>query len=176
MPATVAERLDAEIDAGFMTSSVPAASLDLPDLTAKVRSRTRSSEGVASRQQIDAEVRRLAQGPSATQRARKLGVLLAMLEGVSFAEAAELLDQKPQRLADMLHGRTPVPGSLQKRLDALAEVVANLHQVLDPGAIPRWLDVDAPNLRGGSPRQAIKRGRMDDVLRLVRSYVDPSFV
>lgn len=177
MTVTVAERLDAGInDSRFAEARSPARSVVVPDFVPEQWARTRSTHTAPPAEKLDAEVRRLRQGPGAADRARKLRVLLAKLEGLSFRESAELLDQRPTRLADMVHGRIPVPSSLERRIDELAEIVFNVHEVLEPAAFRDWLHVEAPQLRGGSPIEAIRRGRLRDVAVLARSYGQSSYV
>lgn len=176
MAVTVAERLDAGIDdARFALPRNAATSVAVPDFVPARWSRTRSRQGGPSPETLDVELKRLQQGPGAAGRARKLRVLLAKLEGLTFEEAADLLDQKPARLAEMVHGRIPVPTSLQRRLDELADIVVNVHEVLEPDAFRRWLYIEVPHLRGGSPVEAIRRGRIRDVVILARSYGESSF-
>lgn len=176
MTVTVAERLDAGInDSRFAEPRSPALSVDVPDFVPEQWARTSSSHAAPPPERLDAEVKRLRQGPGAADRVRKLRVLLAKLEGLTFDEAAELLDQRPPRLVEMVHGRLPVPGSLERRIDELAQVVLNVHEVLEPAAFRDWLYVEAPQLRGGSPIEAIRRGRLRDVVALARSYSEQSY-
>jgi hypothetical protein len=176
MTVTVAEQLDAGInDLRFAAARDPARAVPVPDFVPESWSRTKSAQLGPSPETIVAELNRLRQGPSARERARKLAVLLAKFEGLTFDEAATLLDQKPKRLAEMVHGRTPVPASMEDRLDALGQIVVNVHQVLQPVAFRSWLYVDAPQLKGGSPIAAIRHGRIRDVVALTREYGQPSF-
>ncbi len=173
---TIVERLDEGIVASrFGEPKNPATSVAIPDFVPEQWARTRSQQRGPSRAELETELRRLQSGPSAVERARKLQVLLGQLEGLTFDEVAELLDQKPRRLADMVHGRIAVPNSLQRRLDDLGGIVFNVHEVLEPAAFRQWLRVDAPGLRGGSPLEAIKRGRIREVVALANSYRHQSF-
>ena len=54
------------------------------------------------------------------------------------------------------------------------EIVFHLLGVLKPKAIVRWFHTWASALES-TPVSALLNGRVDDVLKVVRSYEDPSF-
>jgi hypothetical protein len=104
------------------------------------------------------------------------GLILASLPGVDFEDAARLLGVKPLRLEEILHGvQTSIPTKLQQRWLDIAEMLALLHSVLRPSATARWLNTEIPSLDGATPLMAIDRGRLVDVLAIVRVYNEPAF-
>jgi len=109
------------------------------------------------------------------QRTTLLGVLLASMEYVPFEDVALLLKVKDNRLEKMMHGEETIPGSVEERWSALADVLRNLHTVLKPEATQKWLHTEIPAFDGRTPFDEIRRGRLERVLVLVRSYRDPSF-
>ena len=125
---------------------------------------------------FEKERRRLVRKPQ-DQRRRMidLQILLARLEGVTFDEAAALLRTSSKQLTRWLHGVNAVPKNKAADVLVLAEALRLLHQVLDPFATSRWLDVTIPDLNGRTPRSVIEAGHADRVLALARTYVDQSF-
>lgn len=115
-------------------------------------------------------------GKASVQRTALLGVLLARLEGVPFEEGVSvLLNIKTGRLEKFMHGELPIPGTVERRWEALSKILDSLHAVLRPEATWRWLNTSIPALHDRTPLEAIRRGRVADVLNLVESYRDPGF-
>lgn len=134
-----------------------------------------AASGVLS-EDLDARnlVKRFA-GPERASRMALLGILLAELQEVPFEDVAELLDVKVHRLEQIMHGEVEVPPHREKRWKGLAEALHYLHRVLEPAATARWLRTEIPDLGGRTPLEALKRGQVDEVVALTKSYVDPSF-
>ncbi|NNN22065.1 MAG: hypothetical protein HKL80_08715 [Acidimicrobiales bacterium] len=103
-----------------------------------------------------------------------LTVLLAQLQGVSFAEAAGLLGVQTTKLQRMTRLEDFVSESLlKKRILPLAEVLRNLHQVLEPRATGKWFNTQIPSLDNKTPAELIKKNKLNDLLKITRSYVEP---
>lgn len=114
-------------------------------------------------------------GRERASRMALLGILLAELQEVPFEDVAELLDVKTGRLEQIMRGEVEVPSNRERRWKGLAEAFHYLHRVLEPKATTRWLRTEIPDLDGRTPFEALKRGQVDRVVTLAKSYVDPSF-
>ena len=86
-----------------------------------------------------------------------------------------LVGVKPKMLERLIHGDEQVPGKRAKKLEQVAELLENLNGVLGREATGRWLRTEIPRLGHKTPLDLISRGKIDRVLALTRSYVDPSF-
>ncbi|MFE4950530.1 hypothetical protein ACFQ9V_10530 [Leifsonia sp. NPDC056665] len=114
-------------------------------------------------------------GPDGGQRTALLGVLLARLADVSFEETARLLGISEAKLVRYAHGEEPISRDYERRWDVLAQIVYNVSCVLEPAALPQWASTSVPALGGATPADQIRRGHLDRVLELTRSYLNPSF-
>ena len=123
------------------------------------------------------QARRALQGQDArsAERLATLGILVANLEGVPFPRIAACLGVSETMLIRLLHGEAPISQARHKQWVKVAEAIGNLHRVLLPAATNEWLDTPIPALGGHTPSELLRRGRYDEVLRVTRSYLDPSF-
>ncbi len=130
----------------------------------------------SSREEVERSLARTAhQSAQAADLGRKLRLVLAMMDEVPFATAARLVSVPETRLTAWLHGREPVRPAAAKRLDALAVILGSLHQVLEPSATHDWLRTRIPALGGMTPIEAVLAGKIGRVVKVARSYVDPSY-
>ncbi len=115
-------------------------------------------------------------GELTAQRLALLGIVLAALPGVEFADTCVLARaSKPERLERMIHGEEQMTTRVAEQLEAVYRMLANLHRVLKPEATSQWLHTEIPTLGSMTPIDLIDRGRLDEVVRLTQSYLDPSF-
>lgn len=112
---------------------------------------------------------------STRNRATDLRVVLARMEGVPFDEIAAIFGTSPQKLAAWLHGSSTVPAKKADLIHDLNLLVMRLSRVLDPTALPRWLATPNGKLAGRTPFEALKRGKVREVLEVVDSYLEPTF-
>lgn len=114
-------------------------------------------------------------GAGASERLATLGMLLAQLEDVSFEDVAVFVGVNASNLEKMMHGELTIARRHLDRWTSLIEVLANLRMVLNSSATSRWLKTPTTKLNDLTPLMAVKKGRVDDVLRVTQSYLDPSF-
>lgn len=156
---TDADELPSEIRSRWDEAGQPTLHSDVDEATvARARKRARDLEG------------------RGIQRVTLLGFVLAQLDGVDFESAAILLDVKPRRLEKFMHGEEQIPSSLEPRWLLLSEALRNLQAVIRREATARWFTTSIPDLGGMTPLEAVRRGRVRDVLELTRSYREPSFL
>jgi len=87
----------------------------------------------------------------------RLAKLVTWLEDVSADDIAILFD-----------------GAANERIQEVAELLAAVRQLVAPSAFPSWLHLNLARL-GGTPIEAIRLGRMADVLTVIRTYPLSSF-
>jgi hypothetical protein len=144
------------------------------------------AEAIASPTRIDApprsdeEFRRflerqLREHDATRDRAINLRIVLARLEGISFETAAVLLGTSPKKLTRWLHGADTVPARKADLIRDLNRIVLELSRILDPAALPLWLETANPKLGGQTPLEALRRHRVTEVLKVVKSYLEPTF-
>lgn len=104
-----------------------------------------------------------------------LGILLADLQELPEGTVNKLLDVKPQRLTSFVHGEATVPATTASRWKVLAEIIRNIHNILQRDAVDQWLHTEIRSLGGKTPLALIERGKAETVLTLTKSYLDPSF-
>jgi hypothetical protein len=109
------------------------------------------------------------------ERTVALGLILASLPLLPFADVAALLDAKPEVVTKWIHGEAPIPAARLARLNTVSEIVRNVMGVIKETAFQRWLNIEMPELGGISPIQAIHKGRIDAVRDLSRRYRNESF-
>lgn len=114
-------------------------------------------------------------GRQTAQRTALLGLLLARLEGVPFDGVAELLKVKEARLEKFMHGEENIPTTVESRWNDLYVILEDLQSVVRPEATWRWMNTSIPDLGDKTPLDSIRRNRLEQVLRLTKSYRDPSF-
>jgi len=138
----------------------------------------RSSESDMASEVDSATVAKALKRPAegrTTERVALLGYLLAELDGVSFGDAAVLLSTKEVRLQRLMHGEEFPTTALGDRWVELAKVLENLHTMVRGEATGRWFTTPVPSLGGRTPLEAIRKGKLTDVLELTRGYLEPSF-
>lgn len=124
---------------------------------------------------LQAELKRMRSTNQASRaRAHTLRLVMAGLDGLTFDEAATLLDVRPSRLAAWLHGET-IPKTSDKRLAMMWEVLRHLHQLVPRANTGRWLRLPIPALGEVTPYEALVDGRVEDVLRVTQRYAESSF-
>ncbi len=128
----------------------------------------------------DDEVRRFLEGQlrineATRDRAIALRILLARLEGVSFGTAAALLGTSPKKLTRWLHGDDTIPARKSNVIHTLNRIVLGLSRVLDPVALPLWLETANPKLGGQTPLEALRRNKGAEVLKVIEGYLEPTF-
>lgn len=114
-------------------------------------------------------------GRDTPEKVALLGILLARLEDVPFEDVALLLNVKPPRLLKLMHGEEQIQARRAERWQGIAELLENLHAVLNPKATARWLRTSIKALNGRTPLDLLTRGDTEPVLRLTASYRDSSF-
>lgn len=112
----------------------------------------------------------------AAERVALLGLLLAELDATPFEAVSTLLGVKATRLEKMMHGTEKVPLSVVDRWEVLAELLANLHTVIQASATWRWLNAEIDALGGRTPLETIRSGEVSAVLDVTRAYREPSFL
>jgi len=109
------------------------------------------------------------------QRVHTLQLVMAGLEGITFEEAARLLDVRPERLAGWLQESESIPKSREHLIADLHEILRRLHQLVPRANTGRWLRLPIPALGGVTPYEALLAGRTQDVLRVTERYTESSF-
>jgi endonuclease III len=112
------------------------------------------------------------QNAGVRERSTSLHVTLAHLDGMTFDEAADLLNLKPENLKRYVHGHS-LPRTMAPRIEMLGEILRNLHRVIRPSATVRWLHTEIPDLDGMTPATALKKRKYEEVLELTKSYTGP---
>lgn len=110
------------------------------------------------------------------QRIHTLRLVMAGLEGITFEEAARLLDVPPARLAAWLQDSGSIPRSKERLLADLHEMLRLLHQLVPRAQTGRWMRLPIPALGELTPYDALMEGRIEDVLRVTQRYAESSFV
>lgn len=159
-------------ETGFMVGAGGASSVQRRSLTDSAL----ISDVDATLREINQILARVKQDPNEAN--RNMGVLVrlvaAWLEGLDSGEIARLLGYQEDGLVKILHGKSKVQASKSTRIVKMAEVVRLLGEILRPEAVGRWFHTYVPAL-GSTPFDAIRRHRVDDVLRVVRGYSSPSY-
>jgi hypothetical protein len=104
-----------------------------------------------------------------------LRLVMSSLKGLSFDEAAVVLEVKPDRLRRWLHEIESMPSGRESRVRTVLESVRLLHSVIQPAQTAWWFHLRIPALKEQTPLEAVAEGHLDQVVQLIRSYVDPSF-
>lgn len=126
---------------------------------------------------LQATEKRMRHANQATvDRTLALRLLLAELRGVSFEEAADLLDVRPTRLRGWLHETESMPAGKEARVAELLECVRLLHGVVKHAATGWWFHLPIPALGARTPLDAIREGDLELVVSVVKSYLEPVFV
>lgn len=73
----------------------------------------------------------------------------------------------PSTVRDWFAGRTEPTGSRAERLIEVAEMVRQLGEVMEPAAIPVWLQRPIPRLENERPVDLLGRGEYLPVARLI---------
>lgn len=110
-----------------------------------------------------------------SERVATLSLLLTWTPALTFEELASLVNVRPERLESWLHGRESIPAGKAERLLHVARILSNLAKVLDRAATRQWLEVSIPDLGGETPADYFRRGRLQQLVQLTESYLDPSF-
>jgi hypothetical protein len=110
-----------------------------------------------------------------SERLATLSLLLTWTPTLPFDQLAQLLHERPAKLERWVHGQEAIPRSKAMRLTQVAIILSNLRKVLDVDATQQWLAVAIPDLGGRTPAEVFKGGRLDVLLELTESYLDPSF-
>lgn len=114
-------------------------------------------------------------GRASAGRMATLGVVLARLPGVSFEDTADLLGVRDVRLLKLMHGEEQITPQQDKKWLVLAQILENVHRVLDPEATARWLHTAIPALDGQTPLWMVQHNKAERVLAQTQAYLDPSF-
>jgi hypothetical protein len=109
------------------------------------------------------------------ERMRNLRAVLGRLEGVSFSDAATLLNTSEKRLEAWLHDDESVPVTQESRIHELAGVLVQLERIMERPAFGIWLTTPIPAWGGRTPIEALRRRQSQRVRALIDSYLDPSF-
>jgi hypothetical protein len=104
-----------------------------------------------------------------------LRLLLAWLPGLRFEEAAVVVGIPPANLARILHGELRLQPSKHDRIRRMLNLALAIRSLLDDVDIAPWYRAEVPALRGISPLEAARRGRIEQLERLVSSYFDTRF-
>lgn len=105
----------------------------------------------------------------------RVRLIAAWLEGLDSGEIAEALGFQEDGLRKILHGERKVQSSRATRVVVVAEILETLSRVLERPTTGRWFKTRIPDLGGLSPLEALKRHKADQVLEVVRSYLDPAY-
>lgn len=104
-----------------------------------------------------------------------LRILAARLRGLRFSEAARVAGLKPSHMARILHGDLLLQPSKAIQVDRMLVLTQRLALTLQEDAIGEWFMTEIPALGDLTPLQAIERHRIDDVEKVVESYLDFSY-
>jgi len=114
-------------------------------------------------------------GMEAALQEMQLSGLLEALQGLSSAEVAEILGVELSNLARLVQSVERIPAPVSRRMHLLVRLVRGLRQLVPVEATGRWFQLSIPGLNETSPIEAIRQGRIEQVVRLAESYSDPSF-
>lgn len=143
-----------------------------PEVTQRVPPKT-----LITSADVEKALMRMRQTSTSTlQRVHTLRLVMAGLEGITFEEAARLLDVRPSRLAAWLQGTGSIPKSKDRLLADLYEMLRLLHQLVPRAQTGRWMRLPIPALGGTTPYDALVQGRVQEVLRVTQRYTESSFV
>lgn len=109
------------------------------------------------------------------ERRALLGLLMAQLEHVDLDDVCALLKVKRPILIQYLHGDSSIPESKIEYWEKLSRMLRALHGVLKSEATSKWLHQPLTDLSNSTPLRYVVKGRLDDVLRVANSYLDPAF-
>lgn len=110
-----------------------------------------------------------------TTRIVNLGILLSRMEGLTRDEIAGMLAVKPVRLTAWVHQTQSIPSPKGDRIASLLRLTDQLHRVIERRGTARWFHLSIPELGGQSPMERICAGDLDEVAKLVESYLDPAY-
>lgn len=112
---------------------------------------------------------------NSVERTVLLGIVLAEMRGVSFADVAGVLKVPEKKLERFMHGEEMPPTGRLDHWTCVAQILENLHKVIDKRATSRWLNTRIAALEDRTPLECISRGQERRVLDLTLTYLDPSF-
>lgn len=96
--------------------------------------------------------------------------------GIRFREVAELLDTTPQTVSRWRSGKVePQPDRL-KDLLALAWLAEQLSEFYSPDQARLWLFKPHKLLKGDTPANRIRAGKLEDVTALIAQLKDGAYV
>lgn len=102
-------------------------------------------------------------------------LVAARLQGLDSREVAYLLGFSVKQMRQALHGDLTVQPSKEPRLTQVAGVVSSLSRTVEREHIGDWFRTPVPDLGGVTPMEAIRKRQGDRVMRIVESYLDPSY-
>lgn len=123
---------------------------------------------------VSARVNATAGGPGDNLGLR-VRLIAAWMEGLDASEVAQALGFKEDGLRKILHGERKVQASRAGRVVVVAEILETLSRVLARPTTGRWFRTPIRDLGGLSPLEALKRHKADQVLAVVRSYLDTAY-
>ncbi len=104
-----------------------------------------------------------------------LRLLLAWLTGLRYEEAAVIVGIPPDNLTRILHGDLRLQQSRHRRIDRMLNLMVALRTLLDAGDVATWFRGEIPALKGDSPIEAARKGKIDNLERVVSSYFDTRY-
>lgn len=114
--------------------------------------------------------------PATRERAMALRYLAAKLEGLRFDELSGVVGTSSKRFSAYLHATQTVPKVMDERIELLAELLRNLHRVLEPSATGDWFRTPIPALGDVTPIEALhNKNRLHEVVAITRSYLDTDY-
>jgi hypothetical protein len=81
-------------------------------------------------------------------------------------EVANLLGTRPETVSRWSQGRAYPPANTEKTLLELEYIVDQLADFYQPNEVRQWIFAPQKLLAGQSPAELIRKGRIDEVLRL----------
>lgn len=174
---TLVDQIDERLDNDrFLRSQNPRVDEDAPNLAEELRGARTTRWLAMPADAIAPALDRIAkQSEAAADLTRRVGLILAKLPGVPFDDAAKLVGVSPAKLTSWLHGKESVASSRAQRLEQVNTILVALHEVLEPAATNGWLHVSIPDLHGMTPLEAAEKGKLQAVVDVARSYIQPSY-
>ncbi len=96
--------------------------------------------------------------------------------GITAKEVSKMLNTTPETVSRWNTGRTEPQPSSRDEILRLEWLVSELAELYPPQETKLWLFSPHKQLNGESPADAIAKGRMEDVLRIIAQLKDGAFI
>lgn len=104
-----------------------------------------------------------------------LRLTLAWLTGLTYAEAARVVGIAPDNLTRILHGELRLQPSTHDRIKRVLNMTLALRALLHDDDLATWFRTPVPVLKGDTPLEALRKGKLDRLERVVSSYFDEQY-